>query len=151
MKRTRIIWIVVLLIVALAGTWRWVASVRDSNAVPDLTADVRARLHLPSREDHFPQGSLSEALTGVTRPDSVARRLAPLAPLIKTRRLVQGPDFVAQILGLELRTGGVFEIALLYSKQSGLLFDIDAPEYLGETEPVSSQSEIAKYPSPSAA
>jgi hypothetical protein len=63
---------------------------------------------------------------------------------------VQGHQFIAQILGLQLTTGRVFEIALVYDATSERLIDIDTPQYLGETEFLRSRSEIAKYPAPGA-
>jgi hypothetical protein len=151
MKIGRVIGAVLLIAIAGSAVW-WGGRIRDGNAVPPLTADIRRRLNLPPRDDHFPQGSLAEALDGITRPDSVAHRLAPLAPLVKSAHWVQGQghQFVAQILELQLTTGGVFEVALVYDTTSERLIDIDTPEYLGETDPVQSQSEIAKYPSPGA-
>jgi hypothetical protein len=140
---------VAIAIITIAA-WKHAARVNDSNAVPTLTVDIRRRLKLPPRDDHFPQQSLSEALAGVTRPDSVAHRLAPLASLVRSTRWVQGHQFVAQILELQLTTGGVFEIALVYDTTSERLVDIDTPQHLGETEILQSRSEIAKYPAPGA-
>jgi hypothetical protein len=150
MNVRRAIGVVAAIAVTTIAAWRYTAAVKDSNAVPSLTADIRRRLNLPRRADHFPQGSLSEALAGVTRPDSVAHRLAPLAPLVRSTRWVQGHQFVAQILDLQLKTGRVFEIALVYDTISERLVDIDTPQYLGETEVLQSRSEIAKYPAPGA-
>jgi hypothetical protein len=151
MERRILIRMVVAIAIIAMAAWKHAGRVNDSNAVPSLTVDIRRRLNLPPRDDHFPQTSLSEALRGVTRPDSVARRLAPLAPLVRSTRWVQGPRFVAEILELELTTGDVFEIALVYDTTSERLVDINTPQYLGETETVQSRSEIAKYPAPGAA
>jgi hypothetical protein len=148
MKLRHAIGVAAAIVVTATAAWQCAARVRDSDAVPSLTADIRRRLNLPPREGRFPQSSLSEALAGVTRPDSVARRLAPLAPLVRSTRWVHGNQFVAQILDLQLTTGGVFAIALVYDGKSERLVDIDTPEYLGETEVVQSPSEIAKYPAP---
>ena len=149
MKLRRAIGVVAAIAVP-TGAWEYAARVKDSKAVPSLTADIRRRLKLPRRDDHFPQESLSEALAGVTRPDSVAHLLAPLAPLVRSTRWVQGRQFVAQILDLRLTTGRGFEIALVYDTRSERLVDIDTPQYLGETEVLQSRSEIAKYPAPGA-
>ena len=148
-RRILIRMVVAIAIITIAG-WKHATRVKDSNAVPSLTVDIRRRLNLPPRDDHFPQRSLSEALAGVTRPDSVAGRLAPLAPLVRSTRWVQGHRFVAQILALQLTTGNVFEIALVYDTTSERLVHIYSPEYLGETEILQSRSEIAKYPAPGA-
>ena len=150
MKLRRVIGVVAAIAVTTTAAWEYAARVKDYNAVPLLTADIRHRLKLPRRDGRFPQESLSEALAGVTRPDSVAHRLAPLAPLVRSTRWVQGHQFVAQILDLQLTTGRVFEIALVYDTTSERLVDIDTPQYLGETEVLQSRSEIAKYPAPGA-
>ena len=149
MKLRRAVGVIAAVAVTATVAWEY-AAVQDSNAVPSLTADIRRRLKLPPRDDRFPQTSLSEALAGVTRPDSVAHVLAPLAPLVRSARWVQGHQFVAQILDLQLTTGGVFEIALVYDTRSERLIDIDTPQYLGETEVLQSRSEIMKYPAPGA-
>jgi len=149
MKLRRAVGVIAAVAVTATVAWEY-AAVKDSNAVPSLTADIRRRLKLPPRDDHFPQTSLSEALAGVTRPDSVAHVLAPLAPLVRSARWVQGHQFIAQILDLQLTTGRVFEIALVYDATSERLIDIDTPQYLGETEVLRSRSEIAKYPAPGA-
>ncbi len=148
MKLRRAVGVVAAIAVTSTAAWKYAATVKDSNSVPSLTADIRRRLKLPPRDDHFPQASLYEALAGVTRPDSVAHRLAPLASLVRSTRWVHGNQFVAQILELQLATGGVFEIALVYDTTSERLVDIDTPQYLGETEILQSRSDIAKYPSP---
>ena len=149
MKLRRAVGVIAAVAVTATVAWEY-AAVKDYNAVPSLTADIRRRLKLPPRDDHFPQTSLSEALAGVTRPDSVAHVLAPLAPLVRSARWVQGHQFIAQILDLQLTTGRVFEIALVYDATSERLIDIDTPQYLGETEVLRSRSEIAKYPAPGA-
>jgi hypothetical protein len=148
MKVRHVLYVVAAIAVTVPTGWKYADRVKDSNAVPTLTADIRLRLNLPRRDDHFPEQSLSDALAGVTRPDSVAHRLAPLAPLVRSARWVQGHQFVAQILDLQLTTGRGFEIALVYDTISERLVDIDTPQYLGDTEVLQSPSEIAKYPAP---
>ena len=150
MKLGRVIGVVAAIAVITATAWEYAARVKDYYAIQLLTADIRHRLKLPRRDDRFPQQSLSEALAGDTRSDSVAHRLAPLAPLVRSTRWVQGHQFVAQILDLQLTTGGVFEFALVYDTRSERLIDIDTPQYLGETEVLQSRSEIMKYPAPGA-
>jgi hypothetical protein len=149
MKRFRVFLILGVVCLALAGGWR----VWTNAGIPALTADICQRLGMPIPDGPFPQASMYEAIGPGKTPVQVAARLAPLAPLIKRVRWVRGSsithqEFVAQILGLRLRGGGTFELALVYYQ--GVLTDVDTPAYLGDTDPLLDPGIEHQYPRPGA-
>jgi hypothetical protein len=148
MKRSHVFVLLVLVGLALLVGWRiWI-----NDGIPLLTADICQRLGVPIPPGPFPQSSMFEAIGPNKSPAQVAERLAPIAPLIKRVKWVRGQSidperrFVAQVLGLRLRGGGTFELALVY--YDGVLSDVDTPQYLGHTETIRDPAIERQYPRP---